>query len=129
MESFFLVKLVLQPQIDLQHAYLADNEPGWDLTTLCHAARGERRKFRVVELHAASKVGGRFHEFLVTVMQRMQDPKIWAHRFHTVFFFCFDRCRGSEEHLHCVRKKPLLIRSALIGGASSLPSAGRSSWR
>ena len=83
MENFYVVHTVLQPQIDLQHLYLHDNEPGWDLRALCLAAHGQQRAFRVAEVHTASKVGGRFHGFLVAVMERMQDAKLWAHVAHT----------------------------------------------
>ena len=79
MDKFYLVKAVLCPQTQLLHAYLADNEVGWELNALHQCLQGEKRLFRVAELYKASCPGGRFRNFLVEVRRRLADPFLWAH--------------------------------------------------
>ena len=78
-EKLFILKATLQPQIELIHQVLHDNEASWDLNALHASLNGENGRFRVAALHIAAQPEGRFYQLLVKMMDRLACAELWEH--------------------------------------------------
>ena len=79
LDTMYLARAVLQPELDLIRAILSENDGQYDAEQLCSEMHTSHRRFHLSDMHAFAKPGGKFHEFMRQMTQRLQQHDLWSH--------------------------------------------------
>ena len=79
LDSVYLLKTILQPQLNLLHVILSENDAAYEVRQLDLCLSGQPRKYHLCDLHFGARPGGRIHGMVVKVITRWLSESLWAH--------------------------------------------------
>eukprot|EP00971_Amphidinium_carterae_P252380 5010543-Amphidinium_carterae.1 len=76
LDDLYLLLRSLRPQQDLMHALLAMSSDKYDAEQSLREQRGERRSYRVLDMHKGTEQGGLFFRYLQELASQVFDPEV-----------------------------------------------------